>query len=966
MKYSEISEKKLPTRRWMPYLASSVLALAIAGCGGGGTGANSTAVNTAAATIDSTAAWKALAPQITITSANVDNKPVVNFTVKDATGKPVTGLGSQSQSATASVPSYTNIAFTLAKLVPGTNNQPSYWVSYLVTTAPVCKTAADCLLKPKVVQPILGTFPTSDKEGTLTDNGDGSYAYKFYRDVRQAATQVTALAEFDTPAKVATAATAFKYQADLGDVTFDPTLTHRVGIQIGGAAPGTGTNYVDPVTLLPIATGAPVSVSMVNAGNAWFDFRPDHGTITSTRQVVKQASCNDCHSGKVLAHGSRTDPNYCVTCHTDQIKYSFNITTAANPDGAVMKVDGKTFDVQSGTNAVVRPAQAIVDGRAVGNYPNMVHKIHMGSELVKQGYNFNNAGEGLFNEFKYPQDQRNCTKCHDNSDTAVNKTIDGGNWKTVPSPLACGSCHDGIKFSDGTGTTTSGKTTGHGGWALKGAASADPTLCSTCHDATSIAFVHTPVTPPDSNNILLSGGTNSNTNAAWIASNTSNRPAGAIKVTYDIKYVIRVAGKPVMSFRMLQDGVAKPLNTYAPSATPAVTEIWDNFMGSPSVYFVYAVPQDGIAKPADFNASASGYLRSLWNGTAAGTGAGTLVADPANSGYYIATLTGVTIPDNAVMLTGGLGYSYSLSSTMPLTQSNLAAYPTTVSPVNANLKTGGLIVVAPDVQKVASDGAGAGSTTGAYTGRRVIVEDARCNKCHQELGVFTAEAFHGGQRNDGTTCAWCHTPNRTSSGWGADSTNFIHGIHGGSKRTDKFTWHAASTTEGFWSIGYPGVLKKCEACHLPGTYDFAATASASALANKQYRTVATGIYNGDVTKDIAGCTVPTVANNQCKPTELAVFSLSPYVVKDHVTDYGKGFSVSSAGVPTDAVGTTLVDSPITTVCFACHDSKAAQVHMKGEGGSIYVARSTALTTPERCMTCHATGRVADIRLMHSK
>ena len=97
-------------------------------------------------------------------------------------------------------------------------------------------------------------------------------------------------------------------------------------------------------------------------------------------------------------------------------------------------------------------------------------------------------------------------------------------------------------------------------------------------------------------------------------------------------------------------------------------------MGAPSVYFVFAVPQDGITAPADFNASVSGYLRSLWNGTATGTGAGTLTG-PDASGYYTATLTGVTIPDNAVMLTGGLGYSYNVTTTLPLTQTNLADYP---------------------------------------------------------------------------------------------------------------------------------------------------------------------------------------------------------------------------------------------------------------------------------------------------
>ena len=36
-----------------------------------------------------------------------------------------------------------------------------------------------------------------------------------------------------------------------------------------------------------------------------------------------------------------------------------------------------------------------------------------------------------------------------------------------------------------------------------------------------IDLVHLPVTPPNPSNSLLAGGTNSNTNAAWIASNTS-------------------------------------------------------------------------------------------------------------------------------------------------------------------------------------------------------------------------------------------------------------------------------------------------------------------------------------------------------------------------------------------------------------------------------------------------------------
>ena len=356
-------------------------------------------------------------------------------------------------------------------------------------------------------------------------------------------------------------------------------------------------------------------------------------------------------------------------------------------------------------------------------------------------------------------------------------------------------------------------------------------------------------------------------------------------------------------------------------------------MGSPSVYFVFAVPQDGIAAPADFNASASGYLRNIWNGTATGTGAGTLTG-PDAEGYYTATLTGATVPADAVMLTGGLGYSYNVSSTLPLTQTNLADYPVAPSPIGSANEIGGLIVIAPNVQRVAT----------GYTGRRAIVEDARCNKCHQELGTFTEEAFHGGQRNDGSTCAWCHTPNRTSAGWSADSTSFIHAVHAGAKRAIPFTWHAVSATESFADIGYPGVLKECETCHLPGTQDFSASASAAALPNRQYRTVGQGTYAS---------------------TSSTAFTFSPYVARDFA--YGAGFGFNAAtGVGTAAAATTLVNSPVTTACFSCHDSALARAHMEINGGSIYAPRGTALAAPETCMVCHATGRIADIKVMHAK
>jgi hypothetical protein len=141
------------------------MAISLTGCGGGddeapgGNGTNGTkgtngkvastginvGSNTVAASSATSAARGALSPQVSITSVTFASAPVVKFTVKDAAGNPVLGLASKAQSATATVPGLTNIAFTLAKLVPGTtlsangktlNAEPSKWVGYLVTRPP--------------------------------------------------------------------------------------------------------------------------------------------------------------------------------------------------------------------------------------------------------------------------------------------------------------------------------------------------------------------------------------------------------------------------------------------------------------------------------------------------------------------------------------------------------------------------------------------------------------------------------------------------------------------------------------------------------------------------------------------------------------------------------------------------------------------------------------------------------------
>jgi OmcA/MtrC family decaheme c-type cytochrome len=301
------------------------------------------------------------------------------------------------------------------------------------------------------------------------------------------------------------------------------------------------------------------------------------------------------------------------------------------------------------------------------------------------------------------------------------------------------------------------------------------------------------------------------------------------------------------------------------------------------------------------------------------------------------------------------------------TQKGLAAYPYTAANVSVNNVASATGVV-PVVAKGTVSASGGLAVPGmlkklvatGYTARRVIVATANCNTCHDQLG--TNPSFHGGARNDPTACAICHNNTRTSNGWIANSSTFVHGIHGASKRTVGYTWAGASATDNYSFIGYPGVLKDCNQCHLPNTVNFGATGTAL-QPNLLWPTGASG-------------TISTTSNT---------FRNSPYVVAG--TNYGNGFSFVSAGATVAAYtpaggtlvaahvagaggeiipaqSTTLVSSPISSACFSCHDTATAKNHMTTNGGAIYEARSTALLKGEACLACHGAGTQFDAAVVH--
>lgn len=635
------------------------------------------------------------------------------------------------------------------------------------------------------------------------------------------------------------------------------------------------------------------------AANQDYYFIPSGTGTPAKREIVTAANCNKCHdsfrpettTSAAFHGGGRLDPKFCNVCH--------NPDRTSNP-----KADSAAF----------------------------VHNIHNGAKIATADRFHGIAAS-------YPQDIRNCNACHKGAENEAQS-------KTTISRLVCTSCHDNVDFVNESSTTLPKCNTltakyDADGVQVKcahslGTMSDDLSCASSCHGAGKpydIAKFHKPVAKPDPAATYL-GGSNTNTNAAYLAA-TGYVPTGASQITYDVKTVDTVtdtAGKhPRVVFKLKKDGTDVVFATYAAGS---VTEMIPNFIGGPSVYFAWSVEQDGIEAPVDFNQSASAPVRGLWNGKSTGT-----LTGPDSSGYYTAVLTGTNLPTTAKMLTGGLGYTYSLgstygdTSTVPLTQTNVAGYA--FDNTDPTKPKGGLIVPVPNVWKTAT----------AFTARRAIVDNAKCNNCHGMLGA--APTFHAGQRNDGPTCSFCHTPNRTSSGWAAGSKYFIHAIHAGRKRVTPYVWHATAPGAGYGEVEFPSALNKCTNCHAPNTYDFTATASSNSLPNQLFMTVATGTYSS---------------------TSPSYYTFSPYVTTG--TAYGSGPAYdSTTGKMTAGADTNLVISPIMTACSSCHDSPTALDHMKGNGGHFYEPRALAQssTAPkEQCMMCHGPGRVAAIGEVHQK
>ncbi len=421
--------------------------------------------------------------------------------------------------------------------------------------------------------------------------------------------------------------------------------------------------------------------------------------------------------------------------------------------------------------------------------------------------------------------------------------------------------------------------------------------CALCHDAADIMSDHdTTKTNKDPVNPLVTPLPTSVATYTCVISSASVSTNGEMSVV----------------FKMQQNGSDVVFNTYSASTNTSNLITGLSTSKGPDFIETYGVPQDGISNPSDWNSGhTSVYVQNLWDGSK-----GTLTG-PDASGYYTAVISGSTlsVPSNATMVTAIMKDS-----------------PTIIA-------TGQPALTVPAMK----------AATG-YTARRVIVDANRCDSCHKQLG--TSPNFHGGNYSI-AICAACHIPNQTSNGWSASFRTWVHGIHGASKRSVKFTWHAVSDTgDDYSNLLYPAILNDCEKCHVSGTYDFSASQYTPSLMNGMLNVlVAKGTYT-----TIGGGSATSAPNS---------FKNSPYIVADGVTNYGAGPSVSNGGILTPGDPANLVQSPITATCVACHDLSTDIYHMQSNGGQFYATRATAPSPAvESCLVCHGKGAIADIKAVH--
>ena len=264
-------------------------------------------------------------------------------------------------------------------------------------------------------------------------------------------------------------------------------------------------------------------------------------------------------------------------------------------------------------------------------------------------------------ETTYPQDVRNCTKCH----RAPAPLAD--HWKTQPSSRALRRLSRRPQLR---GDAAARPHRAHRRARRRPTSAAAPATRRAASAGTSRAS--TPRCPiPTPRNIYASATGNGNTNAAYVAA-AGAVPAGAKVVSYVVDSVSTwtdaAAGnvlRPQIVFKFKLDGDRRrvPQSGDGERADPELRRLAERVLRVRG-----AAGREGGARR--LQRLGQRLRQNIWNGTGTcsnaaatttRTGAGTLTG-PDAMGFYTLRLTCATIPANATMLTGGIGYTYALGS----------------------------------------------------------------------------------------------------------------------------------------------------------------------------------------------------------------------------------------------------------------------------------------------------------------
>jgi len=726
-------------------VAAVLAALTIAGCGGGGGG---TAPAPGPATSVKQAIDAAAAVAANDTSIN-SNAP---FTAVQAAGVPAVTINSPpklnfavfSDGKVVQNLTITNVTAAIAKLVPGTNGDIDLWTNYIYRTESTATGANH-------VGPLPGNLP-----------------------VLASAVQATADGKQTDPALLAgqlvlnpdcyytyTFKTDIKNPAQTNGVVFEPARTHRVALQL---------NYKN-------AAGATVVV------NPYFDFTVDANgnsvPVTDpakTRKMADVSSCNQCHEKLALHGGGRVDVQLCVMCH--------------NPS---------TTDANSGN---------------VLTFMTMVHKIHAG-KLLRASQDAGQGGEPLiiwgfnstkndFGEVGFPQDLRNCTKCHSGDNPL---TPQGDNWKKRPSREACLTCH---AFKQGSDWFTSHTFFNR---------NQDPNAAATLLQNSACVGCHSPGSAVAPERVHFNQNEENGAKYKMNIDSAAYDPATR-KVT--VKYFLSDPTNGNAAY-----------NLVTPECTGTSTIACSNQTKFGNLRLLVGY-QNVIGQPAgttEYSANNNG-----------GGGASAFAYTGVNDGTNHYTVQISIPPDTTTSFAFGTARVISIGQIKePLLQVKTVVDPRPEEVPRTLINT----VVQNTFKEF--------TISGVLQPRRTVVATEKCNVCHAALGTTSgsntlAEAFHGGARNIVEACVVCHDPNKVSAstfmtnGLALNESfqlkRMIHGIHGNSKRTFPFTHgngvigifndDGTSATGGAplapdvinyaAEVLYPQVGLNCNSCHVNNSY----------------------------------------------------------------------------------------------------------------------------------------------------